>query len=376
MKTTLLLPASSNYAILFDLPPELEASEPPEARGLARDEVRMMISHYTNNSVLHTRFRDLPAYLVPGDVLVINTSGTLNAALPAIRADGSSCELHLSTHLPGDTWTVEIRTPFEAGSTPIYDAHEGELLHLPAGATALLMAPYDRGAYLSPLPDATTLSMCTQSKGHHRLWVAALSLPCDLQNYMAQHGFPIRYRYIPRSWPLSYYQTVYATEPGSAEMPSAGRAFTPALMTRLVAQGVVIAPLILHTGVASLEEHEPPYEEYYRVPLETARQVNMARETGKRVIAVGTTVVRALESVTDCRGETSPGEGWTDLFITPQRGIHAINGILTGLHEPRSTHLAMLETLTGRPHLEITYREALKERYLWHEFGDLHLILP
>jgi S-adenosylmethionine:tRNA ribosyltransferase-isomerase len=159
-------------------------------------------------------------------------------------------------------------------------------------------------------------------------------------------------------------------------MPSAGRAFTPELITRLVAKGIVIAPLLLHTGVASLEEHEPPYEEFYRVPLETARLVNMARAAGKRVIAVGTTVVRALESVTGRAGVTHPGEGWTELVVTPQRGMRAVNAMLTGLHEPRATHIAMLEALCGMEHLKVTYQEALRERYLWHEFGDLHLIVP
>jgi S-adenosylmethionine:tRNA ribosyltransferase-isomerase len=387
MKPIALLSDILDSALPFELPPELEASEPPEARGLARDEVRLMVSRYSDDRLLHARFRDLPAYIEPGDMLVINTSATLNAALPATRSNGSICELHLSTHLSDDMWSVELRIPFESGSAPLYDAGAGETLLLPAGATATLTAPYTRGnaSHPSSRPDAalTTLTpTCQQGKGHHRLWLARLSLPTDQrdllgwQDYLARYGSPIRYRYVPRSWPLSYYQTAYATEPGSAEMPSAGRAFTPELITRLVARGVIIAPLLLHTGVASLEEHEPPYAEYYRVPPETALQVNLAHETDRRVIAVGTTVVRALESVTDAQGITHPGEGWTELVITPQRGIRAIDAILTGLHEPRASHLAMLEALTGRSHLEITYREALKERYLWHEFGDLHLILP
>jgi S-adenosylmethionine:tRNA ribosyltransferase-isomerase len=179
---------------------------------------------------------------------------------------------------------------------------------------------------------------------------------------------------------------VYATEVGSAEMPSAGRAFTPELITRLVARGVQILPLVLHTGVASLEDDEPPYEEFYRVSPETAAAINAARMAGRRIVAVGTTVVRALETVTDGDGITHPGEGWTDLYITPERGIRSVNAMLTGLHEPRSTHLSMLEALTtsasvcplataSRKHLEIAYSEALHRGYLWHEFGDLHLIL-
>jgi S-adenosylmethionine:tRNA ribosyltransferase-isomerase len=197
-----------------------------------------------------------------------------------------------------------------------------------------------------------------------------------LDNYLSRYGFPIRYSYVKQFWPISYYQTVYATEVGSAEMPSAGRPFTPELITDLVARGVQIVPLILHTGVASLESHEPPYEEYYRVPAETARAVNAARTVGRHVVAVGTTVVRALETVTDSRGITHPGEGWTHLVVTPEHGLRAVHALLTGLHEPRASHLAMLEALAGRVHLQITYAEALRERYLWHEFGDLHLILP
>jgi S-adenosylmethionine:tRNA ribosyltransferase-isomerase len=197
-----------------------------------------------------------------------------------------------------------------------------------------------------------------------------------LDSYLAQNGFPIRYKYVREGWPNAYYQTVYASEMGSAEMPSAGRAFTRSLLAKIRKQGVRIAPLILHTGVASLESYEPPYEEYYRVPAETARAVNHAHAAGERVIAVGTTVVRALETVSDEQGMVHPGEGWTKLMITPERGLRVVDGLLTGLHEPRSTHLAMLEALAGSEHLRLAYAEALHQRYLWHEFGDLHLILP
>ena len=375
-----LLAASRHYMdspFDFTLPAELMASEPPEARGLERDEVRLMVSYRSDNCVIHTRFRKLGAYLQAGDLLVINTSGTLPAALPATRADGTACELHLSTHLPADLWTVEVRLPAEKATKPFYDAEAGEILHLPAGATVTLHVPYARESSGSMLTSRNDMPVaCTGKKGHTRLWIATLQLPCSLQDYLERYGFPIRYGYVKQHWPISYYQTVYATEPGSAEMPSAGRAFTPGLLTQLVAHGVQIAPLILHTGVASLEDHEPPYEEYYRVPLETARLVNAARQSGKRIIAVGTTVVRALETVTDIEGTTHPGEGWTSLVITPQRGMRAVNAMLTGLHEPYASHLAMLEALCGLEHLRITYQEALREGYLWHEFGDLHLILP
>ncbi len=346
----------------FELPPELEAAEPPEARGLARDEVRLMVSYRAGDRVVHTRFRDLPEFLAAGDVLVINTSGTLNAALGATRPDGTPVELHLSTRLPADLWIVEVRRPGDRASLPFLDAAAGETLRLPGGAAATLLVPYTADRRDEP--------------GPVRLWIATLHLPGALDQYLEQYGFPIRYGYVRQSWPNSYYQTVYATEMGSAEMPSAGRAFTHELITRLVARGVQIAPLILHTGVASLEDHEPPYEEFYRVPAETARVVNAARAAGRRVIAIGTTVVRALETVADADGAVHPGEGWTRLVITPERGLRVVGGLLTGMHEPRATHLAMLEALTGIDHLKIAYAEALREGYLWHEFGDLHLILP
>jgi S-adenosylmethionine:tRNA ribosyltransferase-isomerase len=215
-----------------------------------------------------------------------------------------------------------------------------------------------------------------------RLWLAAPHLSEPLVPYLERFGSPIRYRYVTTSWPAPLYQTVFATEPGSAEMPSAGRPFTPELVTRLVSSGVQIAPVLLHTGVASLEDHEPPYEEYFRVPPETADLVNAAKRTRRRVVAVGTTVVRALETVTDNRAITSPGEGWTSLVITPERPLRAVNAMVTGLHEPAATHLSMVTQViaaagaaTPSSHLERAYREALQAGYLWHEFGDSHLIV-
>jgi S-adenosylmethionine:tRNA ribosyltransferase-isomerase len=351
-------------SLAFTLPPHLEASAPPEARGLARDAVRLMVSYRRDNRVVHARFSQLTEFLTPGDLLVINTSGTMSAALPAVRADGSALALHLSTHLPADLWVVEVRRPHGATTAPFRDGRPGESLALPAGGRCTLHAPY-RHTRASP-----------PRLGHVRLWVASLDLPAPLHCYLEEHGAPIRYGYVRERWPLSYYQTVYATERGSAEMPSAGRAFTPELITALAARGIGIAPLLLHTGVASLEDHEPPYEEFYHVPLDTARSVNQARASGRRVIAVGTTVVRALETVADVTGAAHPGQGWTDLVIAPARGLRLVDALLTGLHEPRSSHLAMLEALAGRAHLAVTYAEALREAYLWHEFGDLHLILP
>ena len=354
----------------FTLPRELEAAAPPEARGLTRDGVRLMVSYRGSGRIEHARFYELDRFLVPGDVLVINTSGTLNAALAATRHDGEPFVLHLSTRLPADLWVVEVRQPAGSSTEPFFTAQPGDRFSLPAGGRATLLAAYlNQQRHRGPKhgdPEA----------GRVRLWIASLDLPCDLFAYLAEQGAPIRYSYVDQPWPSAYYQTVYATEPGSAEMPSAGRAFTPEGITRLVSQGVQIAPLILHTGVASLEKHEPPYAEAYRVPVETAALVTAARQEGRRVIAVGTTVVRALETVTLPNGITYPGAGWTELVITPERGIRAVNALLTGLHEPEASHLALLEALAGREHVAQSYAAALAQRYLWHEFGDLHLILP
>jgi S-adenosylmethionine:tRNA ribosyltransferase-isomerase len=324
-----------------------------------------MVTSRGDTSIIHSHFRNLPEFLRPGDVLVINTSGTLNAALNVRRENGTRLELHLSTHLPGDLWVVELRMPHEAGNLPFFTANAGEVLSLPGEAQARLLLPYH--------PDQREVQDADQ---RIRLWIASFEISGSLEDYLDRYGFPIRYKYVREGWPLSYYQTVYVTEKGSAEMPSAGRAFTPELITRLVSKGVQILPVLLHTGVASLEEHEPPYEEYFRVPDETARGVNAAHANHKRVIAVGTTVIRALETVTGENRVTHPGEGWTNVIVSPERGIRSADGLLTGLHEPRSSHLAMLAALVGYEELGRAYEAALQAGYLWHEFGDLHLILP
>jgi len=351
----------------FKVPDELAAHEPPEARGLTRDQVRLMVSRINDNIITHSRFFELEDFLAPGDVLVVNISATINAALEAVRerhyGSGREAMLHLSAPLSEKQWVVELRRRSANGTSPLLSAEAGERLRLPAGGMAQLVAPY--------LPDADKFP-----SGSVRLWMADLRLPKDALAYTARYGSPIRYAYVPKPWPLTYYQTVFSAEAGSAEMPSAGRAFTPQIVQRLVRKGVRIAPLILHTGVSSLEANEPPYPERYRVPHSTAVAVNKARFLGAHVIAVGTTVVRALETVADEGGHVHGGHGWTDLVITPERGLRVADAMLTGLHEPKASHLSMLEALAGRDHLALAYDAALHNGYLWHEFGDLHLIMP
>jgi S-adenosylmethionine:tRNA ribosyltransferase-isomerase len=343
-------------ALDFSLPRALEATEPPEARGLARDDVRLMVARRGDGAIEHHVFHDLPSLLSPGDLVVVNTSATVPAAIGARRGDGRPARVHVAMPAPDapadDLWLLELRSA--DGATPTSDGREGERLALDGGAAAELLARYAGG----------------------RLWLARVSAPAPLLDHLAAVGRPIRYGYVPREWPLSAYETVYAAEPGSAEMPSAGRPFTAELITRLAARGVLVAPLVLHTGVSSPERHEPPVAERYEVPPATARLVNAVRWWGGRVIAVGTTVVRALETVASPDGCVEPAAGWTSLVVTPERGLHAVDGLITGWHEPRASHLDLLEASAGRELLERSYDEALAHGYLWHEFGDSHLVLP
>jgi S-adenosylmethionine:tRNA ribosyltransferase-isomerase len=339
------------------LPEPIAATEPAEEQGSGRDDVRLMVSR-PGSSPTHHRFADLTSVLVPGDALVVNTSATLPAALEAVTPDGTPIRLHLSTPIPGGLWVVEPRLPDGVGSAPLIGRMVSDRLLLPGGGEARLLAPHPVWA------DPT------------RLWTALLDLPGPLHEYLDRHGSPIRYSHATGAWPIAAYQTVFATVPGSAEMPSAGRPFTPDIVFRLVNRGVIVVPLVLHTGVSSLEAHEPPQPEWFEVPPATARAVNSARQGGGRIVAVGTTVVRALETVADNAGVAHPGRGWTDHIVHPDHGVRLVQGLLTGWHEPGSSHLDLLEAVAGRDLVEVSYQEAIERGYLWHEFGDVSLLLP
>ena len=339
----------------IEVPPELVADHPVEAEGRRRDDVRMLVAERSAGRLTHARATDLDRFLRAGDVLVVNTSPTLAAAVPA--ADGSVV-VHLSTQLGDHRWVVEVRTPCGRGTRP-HPVDQPQDITLAGGALVRLLEPV----------------------AGWRLWQAEVLTPRPVPQYLAQHGRPIRYGCTDTAWPITDYQTVFARRLprdlglGSAEMPSAGRPFTPELVRRLVDRGVVFAPITLHTGVSSLEAHELPYAERYRVPQATARLVNEAREDGRRVIAVGTTPTRAIE--TDAAGgRARAGDGWTELVITPDRGLEVVDGIISGWHEPEASHLLLMEAVAGRELLQSSYDAALAERYRWHEFGDIHLVLP
>ncbi|MFF0507839.1 S-adenosylmethionine:tRNA ribosyltransferase-isomerase [Streptomyces fimicarius] len=431
------------------VPDDLSARVPAEQRGTGRDDVRLLVSR--GRAVSHRAFRELPGELRAGDVLVVNTSMTLPAAVNG-RVGGERVVVHFSTRGADGRWAVELRAPGAAGVTgPRPGGPAGAVVRLPGGRTLVVEEPLGpaSGARLwwarvpepmslsgpqsapqsapgaertrpvprpgwrptsvperdpmpeserdpMPMPASEAESAQGPAPGPVREAVAeaarsmrgpvAVPVPDSVPEFLRRYGRPIRYRYTERDQPLSAYQTVFAAPSpdgsGSAEMPSAARPFTAALVAELVRRGVLFAPLSLHTGVASAEAHEPPYPERFSVPPATAWLVNAVRAarggdrtTGGRVIAVGTTAVRALESAAGADGLVRPVAGWTDLVVTPRRGVRVVDGLLTGLHEPRASHLLMLEAVAGREALRLGYEAALQERYLWHEFGDVHLLL-
>ncbi|GHH04282.1 S-adenosylmethionine:tRNA ribosyltransferase-isomerase [Streptomyces lanatus] len=362
------------------VPEELSARVPAEQRGpgLGRDAVRLLVSR--GCEVSHHAFAELPRLLRAGDLLVVNTSQTLAAAVDG-RIGHARVVVHFSTRGDDGRWAVELRDPDERGTTRARTGGPaGSEVRLPGGTGLVLEEP------LAP--------------GCERLWWARVTGPdgargtgpakpeprstdpeaTRILGLMREHGRPIRYSYTERDQPLSVYQTVFALPSadgaGSAEMPSAARPFTVGMVTELVSRGVQVAPISLHTGVASAEAHEPPYPERFAVPEASARLINAVRAGDGRVVAVGTTAVRAVESAVDADGVVRACEGWTDLVVTPERGVRAVDGLLTGLHEPEASHLLMLEAVAGRAAIDHSYEAALRGLYLWHEFGDVHLILP
>jgi S-adenosylmethionine:tRNA ribosyltransferase-isomerase len=340
--------------LAFALPLDAEATAPPERRGLARDGVRLMAVR--PGGITHATFRELPELLEPGDLVVVNTSATLPARLTATRSDGTPIPLHVAGELDDGSWVVEVRRPGNDG--PDLRVEPGAVLTLPGDVRLRLVTGHPDPAHPS------------------RLWRARPDPPVPAATVLARSGEPIRYGYLAGSFPLADYQTVYATEPGSAEMASAGRPFSAAVLVRLMARGIPVVPLVLHAGVSSPELHEPPVAERFAVPEVTARLVTGTRDAGRRVVAVGTTVTRALETATGDDGVTRPVAGWTDLVLGSDRPARAVTGLVTGLHAPEASHLRLLEAVAGPELVARGYAAAVAEHYLWHEFGDSMLLLP
>ncbi len=341
--------------VRFHAPEEATAAAPPEVRGFARDEVRLLVAR--PEGLRHRQFRDLAEELAPGDLVVVNNSATVNGEIDAIRA-GGPVVLHAATPLDAVTWVVELRTAPDA-SAPVLDAVAGETLGV--GEMCLTL--------LEPYPSEGSSPTSTGN----RLWRAHAE--GDLRTLLNRHGRPIAYGYLDRRYPLAAYQSVFSVVPGSAEMASAGRPFTDELITRLVARGVAVAPVTLHTGVSSQEVDEGPQSEWYDVPAATARLAQVTRENGGRVVATGTTVTRALESaVRD--GLVRPSSGWTDRVITPDHPAVVVDGLITGWHDALASHLLLVEAVAGTTLVQRAYDAAVADGYRWHEFGDSALFLP
>jgi S-adenosylmethionine:tRNA ribosyltransferase-isomerase len=343
---------NTRVALEFDLPEAQVATSPPEARGAGRDDVRLMVFSAPSGSLLHTRFQRIGKHLRAGDALVLNVSATMPYALEARTIAGVALRVHLSVQLADGLWSVEVRLPQGIGSLPGPSLNP-QPLQLAAGGAIHLLA---------------------QDLRSPRLWRASLDLPIDQSLYLEEYGKPIRYSASGDPWPLTAYQTVYASEPGSAEMPSAGRPFTHEILVQLTAAGVTLVPVVLHSGVSSFETTELPGPERFRVSAEAAAVVNTLRQQGGRVVAVGTTALRALESAAGEDGTLQAADGYTDVVIGEGRGVTAIDGLLTGWHEPGASHLSIIESVAGPEGAQRIYESALEAGYLWHEFGDSCLI--
>lgn len=341
--------------VRFAFQGEAFAPAPAEARGLERDAVRLLVAE--PDGVTHARFRDLSGFLAPGDLVVVNDSATVPGQLDGEHVGRGPVVVHASSPLEDCSWVVELRSAPDAARA-VLDAEEGDLI-TSGPVTFRLREPYP--AVSSPTGVG------------NRLWRAQVTGP--LFAHLTAHGRPIAYGYLPRRYPLSSYQTIFGKRPGSAEMASAGRGFTDSLVTELVTRGVAVAPVTLHTGVSSQEAGEAPQAERFSVPAATARLVNAVREGGGRVVAVGTTVTRALESAVegDLVVERS---GWTERVVTPSDPPRVVTGLVTGWHDPQASHLLLVEAVAGRDLAQTAYDAAVEEGYLWHEFGDAALLLP
>lgn len=331
----------------FYLPNELNASQPPERRGVRRDHVKLMVLDKITGKVKHDQFFRLMDYLKPGDLLVMNNSRTLPAILLAkILRDQQKVEIRLAKRRSEGIWDVLIVS---------------EKVNL---GDTLQFSP-DLYATVIDLKETSPLKTIHFSK-----------TGTELLNSIYTLGDPVRYEYINCEWELDYYQTVFASQPGSVEMPSAGRAFSWEMLFNLRRKGVGLEFIQLHTGLSYMldDEYEPSpadnYEEYY-LSQTTLEKVQKTRAAGGRVIAVGTTVVRALETA----AKTGVLSGETNLYINSQFPLKMVDGIITGFHEPKASHLDMLTAFVAQDILWKAYQEAIHRRYLWHEFGDMNLII-
>ena len=335
----------------YELPEELIAQVPLAAR----DASRLMVLTRSEHRVEHRHFRDLPEYLRPGDVLVLNDTRVIPARLAATRPTGGKVEILLLTPRGGDVWECLAR--------PGRRAQVGQTLTFAGGRmTGLVLEKTEYGGRVLQLSAAAGLDVDSLVDA-----VGEMPVPHYIKSRLGQ---PERY------------QTVYARERGSAAAPTAGLHFTPELLGQIERAGVAIARVTLHVGLGTfrpvktehVEEHVM-HSEHYEVPVQTADAINSARAAGGRVVAVGTTTVRTLESSVDADGRVMPGTGWTGIFIYPGYVFRAVDAVVTNFHLPKSTLIMMVSAFAGHEFVLDAYRRAVEEKYRFFSFGDAMLIL-
>ena len=333
----------------YDLPPELIAQTPLERR----DGSRLMTLNRETGAIGHHHFYDLPQFLRPGDCLVLNDSRVLPARLIGHRETGGACEVLLLIDRGEKTWECLVRPgkKMRPGTKVIFGDGEltAEVTEVLEGGNRLVRFHYD-GIFLETL---------------ERL--GKMPLPPYIRAELEDQ---------------ERYQTVYSKVTGSAAAPTAGLHFTPELLQQIQAMGVRLAWVTLHVGLGTfrpvkaenLEEHEM-HSEYCVVPPETAQAVNETKRAGGRVICVGTTSCRTVESWAAEDGTLRSGGGWTDIFIYPGYRFKVLDGLITNFHLPESTLIMLVSALAGRERVLAAYQEAVRERYRFFSFGDAMLIL-
>lgn len=334
----------------YHLPPELIAQRPVEPR----DASRLLVLHRNSGRLEHRRFYELPLYLKPGDVLVLNDTRVIPARLWGKKAKtGGQVEVFLLKPLGGDCWEALVRPG----------------RRVPPGTELIFGGGKLRAKVLKRTPQGGRLVEFE----YEGKWEEVIER-------LGEVPLP---PYIKEKLPdPERYQTVYASKPGSVAAPTAGLHFTPRLLKELEEKGIKIVYILLHVGLGTfrpvreevVEKHKM-HAEYFRVDEGAARTINEARRQGGRVIAVGTTVVRTLETVATPEGDIKPGEGLTELFIYPGYRFKAVEGLITNFHLPRSTLLMLVCAFAGREKILEAYQVAIKERYRFYSFGDAMLIL-
>ena len=335
----------------YDLPKELIAQDPLDKR----DASRLMILNKQTGGIIHRHFYDILDELVPGDCLVINNTKVIPARLYGFRKDtGAAVEMLLLKRLkePSDTWEALVK--------PGKKCKTGDVILFGGG---LLQAEIS-----DVLPDGNRLVHFTYEGIFEEVLdrLGEMPLPPYITHKLSDK---------------SRYQTVYAKHDGSAAAPMAGLHFTPELLGKIRDKGVSVAEITLHVGLGTfrpvktntVEEHHM-HSEYYAIGEDAAALINRARQEGGRIIAVGTTSCRTLESAAGEDGLIHPGSGWTDIFIYPGYQFKIIDALITNFHLPKSTLMMLVSALAGRDNIMRAYEEAIKEKYRFFSFGDAMLI--